>query len=147
MYRLFITFVAIVCIGLTSCSRVFWVKASGSINTGIQFEFFEDPDRSSPARLQVTEVSVVKYDQDRNASEQWLLTGRARLSTVEYGVVPKGLTEHIQAEALLAGGVYEVRVHDDPAIPPPANGGTMFKLTETGTVIDCRTYLECSDDK
>ncbi len=146
VFRASLAFVAVVCISLTSCSRVFWVQPSGSINSGVHFEFYEDPDRSTEATLRVTEVSVVKLDQDGNEAAQWSLTGRARVSSIDYGIVPKGLTEQIAAMPLEPDSVYEIRVHDDPVFPSPASGGALFRLNATGEVVICRTFPACWDD-
>lgn len=140
MKRQFLFVVVIVCVFQNSCSRTFIVQASGSLDTGVRFEFFRGYE---PSRLQITSLSVYSQDGSVPRTAEWKVEGNARVSDIDYGVAPKGLEERSSAVPLTIGGVYIVLAGDRIFFGPPGGGGTTFKITTTGAVIDCSQTPSC----
>jgi hypothetical protein len=139
MLRLPLVIVAVASITLASCSSVFWIRSSGAIDTGIRFDFFDDPDRSVEAKLRVTEISLVKIDRNGAESAQWKLAGEARLSGIEYGDVPIGFSELIPEYPLDADSVYLIEVQEAPF----GIANALFRFSATGKLAECRRLPEC----
>ena len=139
MFRRAIVFVALSSVALASCSRALFVQPSGSIDTGIRFDFFRDPDRSTKDEYRVTYALLAQIDHDGNETERWRLIGESKLYGIDYGDVPQGLTEESPAQPLVADRVYLIEIHEKPF----AIGTTLFRFSDTGQVEECRTVQEC----
>jgi len=124
---------------LVSCSDSFWIRSSGAIDTGVRFDFFNDPDRTVATRLRVTEILLSRIDRNGAASEHWKLAGAARLSGIEYGAVPKGLSELTPPLPLEADDVYLFEVQEEPF----GINEALFRFTATGKLTECRTLSAC----
>ena len=139
MLRRAIILIALATIALASCSRALFVQPSGSIDSGVRFDFFRDADRSTKDQYRVTYVLLAQVDHDGAEAEHWKLTGESRLYGIEYGDVPKGLTEESPPQPLVAGRVYVIEIHENPF----AIGTTLFRFSDAGQVEECRTLQEC----
>ncbi len=143
MTRAVASFLVLVCITLTSCSRIFWVVPKGTLASGVRFEFFVDPDLTSMSSFRVREFSISELDQNGQETTLWSLRGRARIREIDYGVPPKGLTESSPARPLLPGRVYSVFVWNDPFIPPPGQAFAFFTITTSGATTRCPLLSVC----
>lgn len=136
--------VALVLVGaLTSCSRYFFVIPFGSLATNIRFEFRDAPDEEKSS-FRIREFAIFSVDKARVDSPAWSLDGLARVSAIEYGVVPNGLTETEPATPLVAGRVYYVQAADKPLFSSiPGHASAFFAITDRGEVKKCE-QLECA---
>ena len=138
-----IVIIALASTSLASCSRALFIQPSGSIDSGIRFQFYRDADRSKEDSYRVTKVLLAQLDKDGGQTELWELSGDSRLSGIEYGAVPKGLMAETPAQALTLAGVYLIEVHEKPF----AIGMAMFRFSDSGQVDECRTLPECLADQ
>ena len=128
---------------LAGCSRTFLIFPSGSLDTGIYFQFgFSE---SELTRNRITSFNVYAVSDTRSLDLIWSLSGRSRLGKIEYGVVPDRLNEQAPATNLERGGVYHVSATDDPIDPtsPPGGADLIFYLSEIGEPVTCDTAPEC----
>lgn len=123
---------------------MFSIQASGSIESGVRFGFFEGHE---PSKLRITSLTVYRRDGDNASTEEWGVTGDARVSDVEYGIAPKGLVEQSPAVPLTIDGVYVVVAGDRVFLGPPGGGGTTFRVSRTGVVLDCGQTPECFSER
>lgn len=143
MLRRAIVLIALASVSLTSCSRALFIQPSGSFDSGVRFQFFRDIDRSTTDKYRVTLIRVAQLDRDGGETEFWKLTGEARLSGIEYGAMPTGLSGETPARPLVSDGVYLIEVHEKPF----AIGMSLLRFSDMGKVEECRTLPECFADE
>jgi len=86
-------------------SYSFVTKASGRLGGPIRFEFYRDSSTHPKADIESFTVSM------RTADDRWkamwsILSSRALIQPIDYGVTPPGFTTMIQPQKLIPGRVY-----------------------------------------
>ena len=131
------------CLILTSCSRLFWMVASGSVASGIEVAFFEGRDQESHSRLPIVELTVSEWNSGSPSSPLWSLRGRASVASIRYGDAPPGLEELGPAEPMKPGAVYVALARDGPRLRVPGGAVELFAITPDGNVASCESLADC----
>lgn len=94
---------------LSACSTSFATQVSGDLKTGVVFAFL-DPKSGRSISVKLRVFSAEERGESEAWNPIWYATGSQSVRTVEYGVLPTGLTERHAASALAPNRVYRVSV-------------------------------------
>ncbi len=123
---------------LSGCQCFAPVKVMGSLPRGVVIEVEGHANAlSRKARLQYIGI----YIQDGvGAKPVWEVRGSARINSVTYGKVPRGMVEEVPAVPLEAGRKYSVGIQGDTAgtfLGAPCRGRAEFTVNSAGEIILC----------
>lgn len=123
-------------LGATSCTYSFSMKASGSLDKSILFQFFKSANDERPSKFDITGFTVQEQKDNSQWSVIWHLNGRESLSSIEYGRKYKGLAEVVPYKSLSAGRQYRAVVSGS-VWPDPGQGhaGIEFFFDQDGYLI------------
>jgi len=113
---------------LSSCSGIFDLRPTGSIQQGITFTFYK-PDAPKPSHFRISRLFV----EQRTAHGWkliWSLDGARSLSAITYGTSYRGLNEKRPAPQLVRGQLYRVAATSDGLF-----AGVDFLIDHTGAVV------------
>ena len=115
---------------LSACSCYIKLTASGSLPESIAVQV------SEPQRIEA--VSVDRQEGKGHWVRIWDATGKAKVSSITYGVVPKGMHQLKVPEPLRRLHIYHAMIHTPPTFfGPPCGGGVVFWIAANGQLRTC----------
>ncbi len=134
--RLLLAILAIFVLFGASCSYSFSMKVSGNLDHSILFQFFKEENDEKPSKFDITGFTVYRHTADAQWIVIWDLIGSQTLSSIEYGIKYKGLTEIVPHKPLAKGKQYEA-IAEGSVWPrgPTGSAGIVFFFDEGGNLI------------
>jgi hypothetical protein len=123
---------------LSGCQCFAEVGVSGSIQQGAQI-YVKGSSSSFSKRPSLYNLSVYERGAE-NSGPLWQIKGKAKISSLTYGVVPPGMSEDAPAKAMRPGQTYDVSVDgdtDEAVFGLPCHGRAAFRIDVAGNVVAC----------
>jgi len=128
-------------VGLSACSRTFFIELSGGYGQVIVFRFYDLADRS-PSKHNIVELTVQEKQDNDKWQVVWTLTGKQSLAEVEYGGQYEGLKEAAPAKPLSLAHQYRVYVTDRASLEPIGYAFAEFGFDQSGALLRKRNPSE-----
>jgi hypothetical protein len=123
---------------LGGCQCFAEVSVSGSIQQGIQIYVKGSSSRFSK-RPSLYDLDIHERGTE-NSGPMWQIKGKAKVSSITYGVAPTGMSEDAPARVMRPGQTYDVSVDadtDEAVFGLPCHGRATFRIDNAGNVVAC----------
>lgn len=122
---------------LTSCTQLFTIVPSGSINDDIQFEFYKNDTNDELIELKVDSV-ILETKRFRRWRKIWSIWAKGEptyLKNIKYGETPTGLVEIMKPKNLFTRESYRVSVSGKTSSGAIFYAVEVFIINEDGGII------------